>query len=375
MGGASGVNVSALAKSLALEAGFDLAGVATLGEPETAPRLHEWLSASMHGEMTYLERGAALRDDTRRPEPGMRSAIVVALDYGGRQPSGPIARYARGNDYHDVMRNRLHALHRMLEAALDSAFAARPYVDTGPILERDLARRAGLGWFGKNTMLIHPERGSFFFLGALFVSLDLVPDEPFATDHCGTCTRCIDACPTNAIVDARVLDATKCISYLTIEHRSAIPAELRPAIAELVFGCDICQDVCPWNQKFAVGPGDADLAPREDRTSPDLPHLLGLDDAGFRETFRGSAVTRAKRRGLSRNVAVALGNRGDVRDVPALRAALERDPDPLVRGHAAWALGRFRGHDAARDALVSARDSEHDTGVRAEIAMALAALE
>jgi epoxyqueuosine reductase len=271
----------------------------------------------------------------------MRSAIVVGLDYGGRQPSGPIARYARGDDYHDVMRARLRELHECLDREHGQKSAARPYVDTGPILERELARRAGLGWFGKNTMLINPSRGSFFFIGALFTSLDLDGDPPFDADRCGTCTRCIDACPTDAIREPRVLDATRCISYLTIEHRTAIPEKMRVLMGELVFGCDICQEVCPWNARFAREPRADALAPRDDRVTPDLAALLTLDDTAFRKRFRGSAITRTKRRGLARNVAVALGNRERIaqHDMNALVAA-QSDSDPVVREHATWALQR-----------------------------------
>jgi epoxyqueuosine reductase len=327
-------------KAHAYGLGFDLVGVARLGPAETAPRLREWLAKGFHGEMSYLERGAVLREDTVRPEPGMRSAIVVGLDYGGRQPSGPIARYARGDDYHDVMRARLRELHEHLNSEHGSPTAGRPFVDTGPILERELAQRAGLGWFGKNTMLINPSRGSFFFIGALFSSLDLEPDTPFPSDHCGTCTRCIEACPTGAIREPRILDATRCISYLTIEHRTAIPEPMRSSIDDLVFGCDICQDVCPWNVRFGRAPGAGRLAPREDRIDPDLAELLALDDVGFRERFRGSAITRTKRRGLARNIAVALGNRRTLepRELDALIAARDHDTDPVVRDHAAWAV-------------------------------------
>ena len=348
---ASTLAASARVKAEAYAVGFDLAGIATLGPPATAPHLRSWLAAGYHGEMAYLERGAPLREDTTRPEPGMRSAVVVALDYGGRQPAGPIARYARGDDYHDVMRARLRELHRGLETVLGTPFAARSFVDTGPILERDLAQRAGLGWFGKNTMLINPGRGSFFFIGALFTSLDLVPDEPFRSDHCGTCTRCIDACPTGAITAPRVLDATKCISYLTIEHRTSIDETLRSATGELIFGCDICQDVCPWNDKFASPPRDAALLPHADRLKPDLAGLLRTDDAGFRVRYRGSAITRTKRRGLARNVAVALGNRGAAcsdDDIAALRDAAMHDADPMVREHAADALARVERARASR---------------------------
>jgi len=335
-------------KAQALGLGFDLAGVARLGPAETAEAFDRWIAAGHHGEMAYLERGAELRRDTTRPEPGMRSAVVVALDYGGRQPSGPIARYARGDDYHRVMWDRLDELLAWIRREFDFPVRGRAYVDTGPVLERDLARRAGLGWFGKNTMLIHPERGSFFFLGALFLDLELRPDAPFAGEHCGTCTRCLDACPTDAFVSPGVMDARRCISYLTIEQRGEIPDEFHAAIGELVYGCDICQDVCPWNVKFASEPPAGALAPHADRVTPDLRALLALDDGAFKTRFGTSAVTRAKRRGLARNAAVVLGNRGGADDVAALAEAAEREEDPLVRAQAARALVRARARQQSR---------------------------
>src|SRR5687768_14270573 len=219
-------------KAQAFGLGFDLVGITTLGETETAPAFERWLELGYAGEMEYLARGAEKRRDSRRPVPGTISAIVVALDYGGREPSGPVARYARGDDYHDLMVDRLRELQRWIGSQLGREVRGKAYVDTGPILERDLARRAGLGWFGKNTMLVNPRIGSFFFLGALLVDLELVPDAPFESDRCGTCTRCLDACPTGAIVAPRELDATQCISYLTIELRGAIPVELREKIGE-----------------------------------------------------------------------------------------------------------------------------------------------
>lgn len=326
-------------KAQALGLGFDLAGIATLGPAETAPAFERWIDSGHHGEMGYLERGAALRQDTTLPEPGMRSAVVVALDYGGRQPSGTVARYARGDDYHREMWDRLETLLVWVRAERGADVRGRAYVDTGPILERDLARRAGLGWFGKNTMLIHPEKGSFFFIGSLFLDLDLAPDAPFADEHCGTCTRCLDACPTSAFVEPGVLDAGKCISYLTIELRGEIPSALREAMGELVYGCDICQDVCPWNVKFASPPPSTGaLAPRADRVSPDPRELLALDEPAFKARFGTSAITRTKRRGLARNAAVVLGNRHDPEDLPALERAAREEADPLVRLHVLAAL-------------------------------------
>jgi len=238
-------------KAQAYGLGFDLVGITALGPAATAPRFDDWLSRGHAGEMAYLERGAEKRRDSRRPVPGARSAVVVALDYGGREPSGPVARYARGDDYHDVMDARLRALHRRVNERVGRSVPGKPYVDTGPLLERDLARRAGLGWFGKNTMVINPRLGSFFFLGALLLDLDLVTDAPFEAERCGTCTRCLDACPTQALVEPGVLDARRCISYLSIELRGEIPVDLRSSVGGLLYGCDICQEVCPYNVKFA----------------------------------------------------------------------------------------------------------------------------
>src|SRR5258705_108145 len=219
--------------------GFDLVGIAALGPAETAAAFDAWVDAGRVGTMAYLERGAAKRRDTRLPLPGTTHAIVVGMDYGGKEPSGPVARYARGDDYHDVMESRLRELHRRLEHDAGRAVLGKPYVDTGPLLERDLARRAGLGWFGKNTNLINPSRGSFFFLGALVVDVALETDAPFEADRCGTCTRGIDACPTEAIVAPRDLDPGLCGSYLTISLREEYPDELRERIGDLLCDCAI----------------------------------------------------------------------------------------------------------------------------------------
>jgi epoxyqueuosine reductase len=294
--------------------GFDLAGIARLDVPETAKAFDDWLARGYAGEMHYLERGAAKRRDARLPVPGASSAIVVGLDYGGREPSGPVARYARGEDYHDVMLDRLRALHTWLQAELGRPIHGKPYVDTGPLLERDLARRAGLGWFGKNTMLINPDVGSFFFIGALLLELELAPDAPFSADRCGTCTRCLDACPTDALIAPRVMDARRCISYLTIEHRGEIPPEFQPAMGELVYGCDICQDVCPWNERFARALRDPVLAPRPALAAKNAStlagELLAMSPAEFAAAFKGSPLKRAKLAGLRRNAAIVLRNVG-----------------------------------------------------------------
>ena len=330
--------------------GFDLVGITTLGRMDTASHFDEWLDRGYAGEMHYLPKWASKRRDSRLPYDGVRSAIVVAMDYGGAAPSGPVARYARGDDYHDVLDAKLRELHKWIAAELGRDVRGRAYVDTGPLLERDLARRAGLGWFGKNTNLIHPRLGSFFFLGALLIDLELTPDAPFESDHCGTCTRCIDACPTGAIVEPRVLDATKCISYLTIEAQGEIPLALRESIGELIYGCDICQDVCPWNEKFSRAlPEGSPFAAREaiaGKNSRSLAReLLAMSPSEFSAAFKGSAMKRAKRRGLARNAAVALGNIGTADDVPTLEAALSHD-EPLVREHAASALAQLRRRGA-----------------------------
>lgn len=299
-------------KAQALGLGFDLVGIATLGPAESFAAFAHWLAQEFHGEMDYLRRGAELRADTRRPEPGMHSAVVVALDYGGKQPDGPVARYARGADYHRVMWDRLDELLRWARSERGDGLRGRAYVDTGPILERDLARKAGLGWFGKNTMLINPQHGSFFFLGALFLDVELEPDAPFADEHCGSCTRCLDACPTQAFVAPGVMDARRCISYLTIESRSEIPTEYHAAIGEHIYGCDVCQDVCPWNVKFARAAGDAALAataPVAGTGAAELAAaLLAMDEPSYREAFRHSAMKRAKLSGLQRNAAIVRDN-------------------------------------------------------------------
>src|SRR6266550_2240339 len=238
---AEALSLEQLIKAQACGLGFDLAGITSLGPMETAAAFETWVARGYAGEMDYLPRGATKRRDSRLPVPGTTSAIVVGLDYGGQSPSGPVARYARGDDYHDVMLGKLEELHQWLEAELDKPVAGKAYVDTGPLLERDLARRAGLGWFGKNTNLINPDIGSFFFIGALLVDLELHPDAPFEADRCGTCTRCLDACPTGAFVEPRLLDATRCISYLTIELKGAIPEDLRSKVGTHIYGCDVCQ--------------------------------------------------------------------------------------------------------------------------------------
>jgi epoxyqueuosine reductase len=344
----AGVAFRERVKAQAYGLGFDLAGVARLGEVESAAAFDAWVEAGYAGEMHYLTRGAEKRRDSRLPVPGALSAIVVAMSYGGREPSGPVARYARGDDYHDVMVERLRALQRWLGAQVGREVAGRAYVDTGPILERDLARRAGLGWFGKNTNLINPALGSFFFLGALLVDLELAPDTPFEADRCGTCTRCLDACPTGAFVAPRTLDATRCVSYLTIELKGAIPEPLREGMGELLYGCDVCQTCCPWNVRFSKElPKDSPYQPRPIIAGKDARTLarevLSMTQEEFSRAFRKSPMKRAKLRGLKRNAAVVLGNVGTAEDIPVLERAMD-DPGPLVREHAQWALARLRSY-------------------------------
>jgi epoxyqueuosine reductase len=359
----------------------------TRPHPSHHLRFYErWLAEGRHGEMGYLARpdAVARRADLRGTLAAVRSVVMVGMNYlphGAAEeavdPSvGVIARYARGRDYHRVIKGRLLALLERVAGHARAPVAGRAYVDTGPLLERELAARAGLGWFGKNTMLIHPRRGSWFFLGALLLDVELEPDAPLDADHCGTCTRCLDACPTGALLGrdpsgAPVMDARRCISYLTIEQRGPIPPSLRPAIGNRIYGCDICQEVCPFNgPKFARGSAEADFAPRARMDRAELTELMAMDDEAWDRFSRGSAVRRAGRAGFLRNVAVALGNRGEPDAAPALVRALD-DPEPLVRGHAAWALGRI-GTESARAALVCRLAEERDDGVREEIEEALA---
>lgn len=310
---ATDMAIEELLRAQAFGLGFDLVGITSLGPVETAAAFDSWVERGYAGDMDYLARGAVKRRDSRLPVAGTATAIVVGLDYGGKAPAGPVARYARGDDYHDVMTTRLDDLHKWLETEIGQPVAGRSYVDTGPILERDLARRAGLGWFGKNTNLVNPDIGSFFFIGSLLVDLDLTPDTPFEADRCGSCTRCLDACPTNAFVEARILDATRCISYLTIEAKGDIPADLREQVGDHLYGCDICQSVCPWNVRFSRDlPESSPFAPREVLAGKDAltlaREILRMTPEDFSSAFRSSPMKRAKLGGLKRNAAVVLGN-------------------------------------------------------------------
>jgi epoxyqueuosine reductase len=338
---------AARARALALQAGFDLAGVASAAPPTELAFFAEWIDRGHAGEMAYLTTQREKRSDLRAAFPWARSVLSVGLQYDTAAPystesagdRGWIARYAWGDDYHDVMKAMLLRLAEALAAEL-GPMQSRVYADTGPIVERAYAAAAGLGAWGKNTCLLHPEHGSWFFLGEVVTDVEMDADPP-RTDMCGSCTACLDACPTGALTAPYVLDATRCISYLTIEVKGAIPEDRRAGVGRHVFGCDICQDVCPWNRRRRHMGGPA-FASREGLTAPELVAFAGdtLDADAFRARFRGSPLKRAKRRGMLRNVAVALGNTGDAAHRPMLER-LAADDDPIVREHAAWALRRL----------------------------------
>jgi len=330
--------------SFAHEIGFDSCRIAACSEPAHATEFREWLREGAHGEMHYMQRGEEKRCDPQKVLPGARSIVVVALNYfqGGQARvsetavTGRIARYAWGDDYHDLIKTKLDEVDNFLH---EFGGQQKCYVDTGPILERDYAAQAGAGWHGKNTMLIDERLGTWFFLAEILTTLELPPDEPVA-DRCGTCERCIKACPTGAITAPYRLDARRCISYLTIELKGSIPLELRPLIGNRIFGCDDCLDVCPWN-RFAQVSHETAFSARESTNGMSLREYLELTDAEFRQLFKQSPIKRIKRRGFLRNVCVALGNIGDWSDIPALQRAAA-DPEPLIAEHAAWALEQIR---------------------------------
>ncbi|HTI99862.1 MAG TPA: tRNA epoxyqueuosine(34) reductase QueG [Dongiaceae bacterium] len=326
----------------ARELGFDDCRCTTATSPDHAARLHDWLAEKKHGEMLWLERNAEKRSEPQKVLPGAKSILTLAASYASEPPArdaagpgqGMVARYARYADYHDVLAGQLKLL---VEFINEQAPGTRSlwYVDTGPLLERDLAQRAGLGFVGKHTNLISRRLGNWFFLAEIITTLELPPDAPEA-NHCGHCTRCLTACPTAAITAPFELDARRCISYLTIELKGAIPEALRPAIGNRIYGCDDCLAVCPWNRFAREGRLMRPHA-RTDLGTPDLLELLALDEAGFKQRFAGTPIVRTKRRGLLRNVCVALGNTGDASVRPALERATH-DPEPLIAAHAAWAL-------------------------------------
>jgi epoxyqueuosine reductase len=334
---ASAENVKVIAQRI----GFDACRIARLTSPAPhAENFHAWIAAGEYGDMTWMAERPARRADPRLVMPEAASIIVVAMNYlvpsdARVAGSGRIARYAWGDDYHAIMEEKL----RDLALALESMGGThRLYVDTGPVLERSWATAAGLGWNGKSTVQIHPTLGTWFFLGEILTSLDLAPDAP-AKDRCGTCTRCIVACPTQAITAPHHLDARRCLSYLTIEHRGSIPMEFRRALGDRIYGCDECLDVCPWN-RFAQASQESALAARPYVGQWRLRDFLKLDDAAFRTLFRWSPIKRIKRSAFLRNVCVALGNVGTRDDLPSLAAAVETE-DALIAEHARWAIGEI----------------------------------
>ncbi|MEO5719736.1 MAG: tRNA epoxyqueuosine(34) reductase QueG [Chthoniobacterales bacterium] len=349
----------------AVAAGFDDCRIARADAPPHAAEFRDWLEEGSAGEMEWIGRGAEKRCDPGMVLPGARAVVVVAINYwqgeeesrkekvesrksgegevrsqkeeGRSEQRGRIARYAWGDDYHDLMLAKL----RELEAFLATAGGAQKiYVDTGPVLERDFAAEAGIGWHGKSTMLLNRSLGTWFFLGEILTTLDLPPDPPQVA-RCGSCSRCVDACPTGAITAPHQLDARRCISYLTIELKGSIPLEFRPLIGDRIYGCDDCLDACPWN-RFAQVSRESAFAARPAVAQMTLRDFLALDDDGFRALFRGSPIKRIKRRGFLRNVCVALGNVGTEKDLPALATAAG-DEEPLIAEHARWAIDRIRG--------------------------------
>jgi epoxyqueuosine reductase len=356
----------------ARELGFDAVGIAEARRLDRdGEALAAWLAGDRNASMAWMARRPEQRSDPRLVLPGCRSVVVVALNYwagAAAEPrrTGRVARYARGRDYHKVFKKKLAELCAWLAA--ECAATSKALVDTGPVLERAWAERAGIGWIGKNANLLTRELGSWILLGEILTTAELEPDPGPHADHCGTCTACIEACPTSAITAPGVVDSKRCISYWTIEHRGAIPAERRAGLGEWIFGCDDCQTSCPWNERFAR-PAEGDpFERRADLQALDPLAILSLDEAEFRRRYSGTALMRAKWEGLRRNACVVAGNQRDGAAVPGLRRALA-DADAVVRAHAAWALGRIGGAAAAQ-ALAEALVVETDATVRAEISAA-----
>ena len=414
------MSLTARIKSEARRIGFDLVGVLPVGPSLTHDFYQNWLAQGYAGEMAYLERHAKLKADLGLLAPGARAAIVLAINYHHPAPPSPqtappwwgrISRYAWGRDYHDVLQEKLTALGDFIQTQVAHPVRCWSYVDSAPVMERELAARAGLGWVGKHGVVIHWQQGSWLFIAELLVDLPLEYDPPPPAgkalntgqtppagslslpfrESCGSCRACMDACPTGAIVAEKTVDSRRCISYHTIELKGPIPAAFRPQLGTWVFGCDICQDVCPWNRR-APDSKARDFAPANARATPSLLKLLALDEAGFRQEFAGTPLVRTKRRGLLRNGAIVLGNQlaaakkeaalspGDEAQAhgkkDAILEALQilyrclQDAEPLIRGAAAWALGQA-GINAAQNALQQARQNENDPYVRQEINQAL----
>jgi epoxyqueuosine reductase len=367
-------------KQEAHKLGFHHVGITTPEPPIHLEIYQQWLSAGHHADMAWMATDEARlrRADPRKILPECQSILCLGMHYfpstplpgeDGQMGEGKIAAYAWGDDYHDTIGENLRKLVFFIENQLGHSIPNRWYTDTGPILEKELAQRAGLGWIGKNTNLINPQSGSYFILAEILLGIELIPNNPFPSDHCGSCRRCIEACPTDCILPNRTIDAGRCISYLTIELKGHIPQDLRPKIGEWLFGCDICQQVCPWNLRFAPVEGDARFAPRFGMPPVSLRDELHLNPQEFNRRFKGSPIKRAKRRGYLRNVAIALGNMEKPETVLALSQSL-MDNEALVRGHAAWALGQIGGQ-AAYQALQAAQKSETDHFVHNEIQQSL----
>ena len=359
----------------AVRLGFDLVGITSAAPLEAAEFNARWVAQGYAGDMSWLERNLEKRADPQQLVPGARSVICLGMYYDPPSTgesgnlTGRISRYARGDDYHGLIKSRLAEFWQTFRDHAGQDVGGRYYVDTAPVLERELAARAGLGWWGKNTVLINRRAGSYFFLAEVITTAELELDEP-ATDHCGSCTRCLDACPTKAFPEPYVLDARRCISYLNIELKVSIPEDLRHGMGNWLLGCDICQDVCPWNRRSAATREPAFHA-RAGLDPVDLLELIGMDRDAFNERFRRNPAKRPKRRGMLRNAAVALGNSGQREEaVPVLVRVLQEEEEPLVRAHVAWALGKLGGAQA-RQGLLDAKESEQDEEVRQEIENAL----
>jgi epoxyqueuosine reductase len=359
------------------ELGFALCGFTTSGPPAHKATYEAWLDAGRHAGMAYLatERARSTRADPRRLMPACQTIIVLGCLYPPPLPptddplGGRVAAYAVGDDYHDLLPARARTLAELIVAQVGLPLEWRAVSDTAPLLEREIGQRAGLGWIGKNGMLINPGHGSYFVLAELLIHLELPPDPPFETDRCGSCRRCREACPTQCILPDRTLDATRCVSYLTIEQRGDIPEALRPGIGRWAFGCDICQEVCPWNVRFAGPTPSSPIAARRHYPLRDMRAELLADEAALAARFRRSPLRRAKRAGWQRNLIIALGNSGRPEALPALERALA-DGDPLLRRHAAWAVGQIGGFAAGR-MLREVLETETDTAMGAELLHAL----
>jgi len=368
MTNATGPDLGAAIRTRALELGFAHVGITPAARPDTLEYFRDWLQQGFYGEMNYLPRRESAYEHPQGVQVGVRSIIITAMNYGSglQRPagSGKIGAYAQGTaDYHHVLREKLGELADALHT-LHPAARTRIAIDTAPLLERDVARKAGLGWFGKNTMLINKREGSYFFLGAILTDVELPADSPHVTDHCGTCTRCLEACPTSAFQEPHVLDASRCISYLTIELRDRpIPVNLRQGMGEWLFGCDVCQQVCPWNRK--VGPGENSLFQPVPEKLPQLVELLSISEQEFQLRYGQTPFARPGRVGMARNAAIVMGNSGDLQHCSPLITALN-DPSSLVRGAAAWALGELGGAPSLL-ALQSLLEREEDSVVLEEI--------